>query len=292
MPAANKSFKKGSFLFRENDNTTDMYILQSGMVRVFRKDSAKEVDICQLGKGSVFGEMAMIDGRPRSASVQALEDSEVSILTADDFSKKTQSIPAWFFTIMKIVIRRLRDSNKRLHSAYSQNNAGNIAAILQLVYKKHQVEEEGKKVVDLKFAKKEIINILNIPHGELNDKLDDLVKARMISIEKNKIYIPEAERFGRYAHYLRIQSIKAEEGKANLTEGARKLLIFINNNKTKYGKAGNKGLEFSLEASASEVEAFAGKDIPKIVEELAEKEFLTSEASKGEKDKKEGKVIL
>jgi len=54
MSPPTKVFKNGSYLFRENDNSKDLYILHSGKVRISRKDGPKEVSLCELGKGAAF----------------------------------------------------------------------------------------------------------------------------------------------------------------------------------------------------------------------------------------------
>ncbi len=266
MPPVNKTFKKGSYLFRENDLSKDLYIVQSGRVRVFRKDGPKEVDLCHLGKGAVFGEMALIDGRSRSASVAAMEDTEVAILGPDDFSRKTQDVPAWFYSIMKVIIQRLRDANKRLHATVNHNSLGNVAMILHLVYARHSKETgPGARSLDLKLAKREIINILGLTLAEVNQRMDDLSTTGFVSIEQNQVRIADPSRFSRYARYLRIRSTMDGDRK-DLPKPVHEFLIRVLAMKDK-GRKLDKGLGFPL-ASLSEIMGKAGKEMLDLLGEL------------------------
>lgn len=278
MPPVNKTFIKGSYLFRENDSSKDLYIIQSGQVRVFRKDGLKEIDLCLLGKGAVFGEMALIDGRPRSASVVATEDTEVAILSPDDFSKKTQDVPAWFYSIMKVIIQRLRDSNKRLHATVNHNSLGNVAVILHLVYARHSAEPEpGVRSLDLKLAKREIISILGLTLAEVNQRMDDLATTGFVSIGQNQVRIAEPAKFSRYARYLRIRSTMDGDRK-DLPAPVYGFLVHVLAMKDK-GQKSDKGLGFPL-SSLSEIVEKAGKETIELLGELG---FASIEEEKSAK---------
>lgn len=277
MPPITKTFTAGSFLFRENDQSKEMYIIHSGSIRVFRKDGEKNVELVTLGKGAVLGEMAMIDGRARSASAQVVEVSEVSIVSPDDFFEKTKSIPGWFFTLIKITINRLRNSNTRLHTAMNQNLAGNIATLLHLVNKRHSQEFEGRKVLDLKFAKKEIGTILGIDLDDLNRAVDELEETGMIAVEKNKIHIPDDDQLSRYGRYLRIRPSVEGDKDVRLTGASRRFLVFLHQHRSKYGKPSGEGVVFALRDFADDIQHMLGDSRKEVLEELTERGFCSLE---------------
>lgn len=64
----------GAYFFREGDAAEAMFVLEAGSVEVRRKVAGGEVALCRLGRGACFGEMALVDLSPRSATVQAVED--------------------------------------------------------------------------------------------------------------------------------------------------------------------------------------------------------------------------
>jgi CRP-like cAMP-binding protein len=113
-----KNFKPGEMVFTENSECDGMYIIDTGRVRVFKTIGSgkerKEVELCTLGAKAMFGEMAMIDEKRRSASVQAVEPTVCTIITRKIFEDQLQQIPGWMVNMIRILVSRLRDTNDRL----------------------------------------------------------------------------------------------------------------------------------------------------------------------------------
>lgn len=133
-----KKFKPGDIIFSENSKSDGMYIIEKGSVRIFTRaqsDSGEvEVELCTLGPNSLFGEMAMIDNGPRSASVQAIEPTLCTVITIKMFERQLELIPSWMVNMIRILVIRLRETNERLREmirTYSSPPAdsGSIIAI-------------------------------------------------------------------------------------------------------------------------------------------------------------------
>lgn len=108
------SFKKGQVIIREGDKGSEAYIISSGKVRVFRSKGGASVTLAVLGRDQIFGEMGMLDDRPRSASVEAVEDTEAVVVGPDDFAALSSSEPELFMFILKSIFERLRRANQRI----------------------------------------------------------------------------------------------------------------------------------------------------------------------------------
>ena len=80
-------------IFREGDTTQEAYRILKGRVEISITGEGKAVILAQLGEGDIFGEMAMVDERPRSASAQALEVTECEVLTPENFNELVLSRP-------------------------------------------------------------------------------------------------------------------------------------------------------------------------------------------------------
>jgi CRP-like cAMP-binding protein len=118
--AKRKKFKPGEIIFSENMDCDGMYIIDAGRVRVFKtvvSDTGNtEVELCVLGPKSMFGEMAMIDNSPRSASVQAVEPTECTVITRQIFEDQLHHIPPWLVTLIRVLVKRLRETNEKLRT--------------------------------------------------------------------------------------------------------------------------------------------------------------------------------
>ena len=114
-----RKYSKGQIIFTENSECDGMYIINSGRVRVFKTmDSEggerKEVELCSLGPKAMFGEMGLIDKNKRSASVQAVEQTECTVITKKVFEEQLSRIPPWMVNMIRILVQRLRETNDKL----------------------------------------------------------------------------------------------------------------------------------------------------------------------------------
>ena len=96
-------FQPGQMIFREGDTTQEAYRILKG-----------RVEISIAGEGDIFGEMAMVDERPRSASAQALEVTECEVLTAENFNEAVLQRPEILIPYLASFFERLRTANDRL----------------------------------------------------------------------------------------------------------------------------------------------------------------------------------
>lgn len=106
--------KKGDVIFREGNFSDTAYIIESGLFEVTKKtEDGGYKRISTLQKNDIFGEMGIIDGLPRSATVTALEDGRVTVVTKEDFETLARRNPNALMPILKILSMRLRKALKR-----------------------------------------------------------------------------------------------------------------------------------------------------------------------------------
>jgi predicted component of type VI protein secretion system len=107
-------FQPGQMIFREGDTTQEAYRILKGRVEISIAGEGKSVILAQLGEGDIFGEMAMVDERPRSASAQALEVTECEVLTAENLNEAVLQRPEILVPYLASFFERLRTANDRL----------------------------------------------------------------------------------------------------------------------------------------------------------------------------------
>jgi len=106
------NFRAGDTIISEGETGGTAYLINSGSVKVTVGEGASARTVAELGAGEVFGEMSLIDPAPRSASVQALTDSECVATTYDELMGSLQDHPEWALKFMKTFVRRLRHMNE------------------------------------------------------------------------------------------------------------------------------------------------------------------------------------
>src|SRR5215207_3648382 len=110
-----RPYNRGEAVFREGDPGTSLYIVQSGHVKLsLTSAEGREIIIDLLGPGDVFGELALLDGEPRSADAVATESSELLHLERDEFKRFVLQRPSLALELLAILSRRVRRDTQLL----------------------------------------------------------------------------------------------------------------------------------------------------------------------------------
>jgi CRP/FNR family cyclic AMP-dependent transcriptional regulator len=112
----------GTQLFYKGDSGDSMYLIESGQIRIsIHDEDAKEVTLADLAQGDFFGEMALIDGRKRSANARVLEDARLAVLARSDFLAFVRRNPDVALGMLGALSERLRRTDALLSSRVSRN---------------------------------------------------------------------------------------------------------------------------------------------------------------------------
>jgi uncharacterized membrane protein len=112
----------GQQLFRKGDGGDAMYLIESGRIRISITDQdAQEVTLADLAQGDFFGEMALIDGRKRSADARVVEDARLAILSRPSFLTFVRANPDVALEMLGALSERLRRTDELLRSRVSRN---------------------------------------------------------------------------------------------------------------------------------------------------------------------------
>jgi CRP-like cAMP-binding protein len=101
-------FKAGSVTFREDDEARELFVIKSGQVRIQTGNRT----VTELGPESIFGEMALIDNEPRSASAIGVTDTELVPVSETQFLFLVSQIPLFALKVMRVLAERLQKTNK------------------------------------------------------------------------------------------------------------------------------------------------------------------------------------
>ena len=105
--------KKGEILLREGDAGAEVYLIESGRLRIYKTHNGLESTIAIVGAGEIVGEMSFLDSSTRSASAIAIEDCEVLVLNLNQFHAYLERQPAWLRQIIATLLSRLREQNEQ-----------------------------------------------------------------------------------------------------------------------------------------------------------------------------------
>jgi CRP/FNR family cyclic AMP-dependent transcriptional regulator len=117
-----RNVSRGTFLFHAGDKGDSMYLIDGGRVRIAVTDEdGKEIVLAELAEGDFFGEMAIIDGKQRSADATVLEDARLYVLAREDFLGFINRNPAVALELLSATFQRLRQTDRMLQQRVSRN---------------------------------------------------------------------------------------------------------------------------------------------------------------------------
>lgn len=145
-----RRFPKNALILMEEEEGDSMFVISHGRVKVsLIGEDGTEVILSLLGPGQFFGEMSLLDGKPRSATVTATEDSELILLRRCDFLRATEQIPRIAVKLLASLTARLRRADHQIENLALRNVAGRVAAtLLQMAEEEGTQTQEGILITD------------------------------------------------------------------------------------------------------------------------------------------------
>jgi CRP-like cAMP-binding protein len=194
--ANRRRYPKDSVVFFENEQGDFFFMILEGRIKVtILGDDGREVILSLLGSGDFFGEMALLDNEPRSATAIAVEDSELLSLHRNDFQNVLTDNRSITVGLIKVLTARLRRANHQISTLALLDVYGRVARVIV-----DMAREEGRRLKDGRIAfrratHQEIANRIGTTRETVTRMLKDLERQGMIHIEGREIIVqPDFEK--------------------------------------------------------------------------------------------------
>jgi CRP/FNR family transcriptional regulator, cyclic AMP receptor protein len=138
-----RSLPKGTVIFSEGEGGHEMFIIHEGRVKITKKIRAMETILAELDKGDFFGEMAILEKEPRSATATAATDVKLLVIDEKTFESTIRTNPDVAIRIMCKMAERLRDADHRIENLFIKDTTSKIVDMIGKIAAK-----EGKKTKD------------------------------------------------------------------------------------------------------------------------------------------------
>jgi len=184
--AMRRRVERNAFVVRSGEDTDSLYILLTGRAKVTNTDEeGREIILAWLGQGEFFGEMGLIDGSPRSANVVAVEPCELLCLSKEAFQRCMQDNFQVAQKLMQILVRRLREADRKIESLALLDVYGRVARLLLDMSE----EEDGKRVVKKKISKQDMARMIGASREMVSKVVRDLELSGYITFEDDRMII-------------------------------------------------------------------------------------------------------
>lgn len=189
--STSKRFEKSQTIIHKSDQGDTFFSILSGKVKVVLTDEeGKEYIVGILKPLEFFGELALLDGEPRSASVVALDSTEVLVLRRDDFLKQITHNPELCIKIVGVLGDRLRKANHQIESLVFLDVCGRLARMLLDMAEQQEPQTTAQgMVLEIDYSRTELANLVGTTRETLTRALKTLENMGYIEIKKNKLVI-------------------------------------------------------------------------------------------------------
>jgi CRP/FNR family cyclic AMP-dependent transcriptional regulator len=191
-----RTYPKDTVVFFENEEGDTFFVIVEGRIKVtILGDDGREVILTMLGPGDFFGEMALLDNEPRSATAIAIEQTELITLSRPDFQGSMTENPSIQAALIRILTARLRRANHQISTLALLDVYGRVARVIL-----DMAREEGRRLRDGRIAfrratHQEIANRIGTTRETVTRMLKDLERQGLIAIEGREIVVgPDFEK--------------------------------------------------------------------------------------------------
>ena len=190
-----RTFQQGEVIFHEGDPGQMLYLIQAGQVRIFVNGlDGSETSVILFGRpGEIFGELAVVDGMPRSATAVALGQTTLYTMSRENFSKHTRQYPQLALNFMKVLSSRVRSSTQQMDSLASLGIPQRLARkLLQLAQDYGKVEANGV-CITMPLNQSDLASLIGATRESINKALREFRQNGWLHTQQGQITILDAE---------------------------------------------------------------------------------------------------
>ena len=193
-PTSDTTIEAGTVFVKEDETSRMMYVIKSGKARVYKKYQNTKITIAHLGPGDVCGELALVDSRPRSASVEAITDLVVVCVSADRGENQISQLSDWAQAMLRTLANRIREADKQILG---------LRSIAEFQKKTQRVDLFSRTLYS---ESRRILNLLGLLHKDHVQKQEALSPAEFQRLLLEMVG-PQSVRFDKIWQFFREHGI-------------------------------------------------------------------------------------
>ena len=204
---SSRKYPKDTMIFSEAQTGSDMFIIQHGEVSITKVVNGNEVTLAVLKKGDMFGEMALIENKPRSANAIAHSDCSLMVINRTNFNQMVATQPQLVAKLTTTLADRLWSMYRQLDNASLQEPLAKMIDMLSLQLEKQRVQIGLSKVsLQTEFTPKDLANMCGLASQFQARAIYQFENYDQIRIENGKIFIKDAQEIMKAAAFYRKQN--------------------------------------------------------------------------------------
>lgn len=203
-----REYPQNTMIFSESQPGKDLFIIQSGEVAISKVVNGSEVTLAVLKKGDMFGEMALLENKPRSASAIAHSDCRLMVVNLANFNQMVTTQPQMISRLTTTLADRLWSMYRQLDNANIREPLAKMIDMLSLQLEKQKIQIEGavNKQKQTELTAQDIANMCGIPHDQQPKAIYEFTQDSHVKIIDGKIFIKDIIELSKQAAFYRKQN--------------------------------------------------------------------------------------
>lgn len=199
-----KVFKEGEILFEEGDPGNEMYLIRSGKIEISAKAAGMKKTLAVLKEGDFVGEMAIIDGSPRSATATVIEEATCLVLDREAFKNQIRENPMVEYLIT-MFIKRLREANKQIEILLQKDDLCRLVAHLLTLGREEGVKRAEGVTIDAQLTPKDLANTVGTKEEKVVEMMEKLKSMNLISVNEHLVTIRSIDDLEEYWKFITLK---------------------------------------------------------------------------------------
>jgi CRP/FNR family cyclic AMP-dependent transcriptional regulator len=187
-----RRFRRNEIIFHQGDPGDSLYVIESGSVKiVLPSPEGEEAIIATLRGGDFFGELALLDGAPHSATATALEPTQILVLSRDRFLRLVDSEPDLRRALLASLAGELRRLTSHVEDLHFLDLAGRLAIRLVRLAREAAPESRTNVRLDWPYTQMDLAGMIGGTRQSVNRLLSDLVDEGLVRFDRDSLVIPD-----------------------------------------------------------------------------------------------------
>lgn len=198
-----KKLQAGEVLFHEGDRGEIMYLIREGKIKITKGRGDEEKVLAVLKEGDFFGEMAIIDGSPRSAGAVAVTPVSLLVIDKESFKEKLRENPLIEY-VLETLTRRLRTADEQIRLLTIKSEERRVLAhIITKAKETGRETDAGTEVTP--FSLENLAQITGITEHKVRDYINKLVQVNLVILRENSLTIKAVSDLDDYLRYIALK---------------------------------------------------------------------------------------
>jgi CRP-like cAMP-binding protein len=199
----NRVYPKDTMIFSEGQPGQELYIIQKGSVKITKIVDNNEVLLAVLKQSDIFGEMSLLEEKPRSASAIAFEDASLLAVNKANFERMVKTQPQIVTRLTQLLAERIWFIYKQLANTLISDPLGRMYDALLIQLEKNRVPIGSGQNYSFDFGPKELINMVGLPVNEGNLLVRKLLENTKVKVVDNKFMVTDVSEISKQTEFYR-----------------------------------------------------------------------------------------